>query len=74
MRPNYTDASLVTKYELPPSEYEKRDDSVLAWKKAKKLGRFDPVRTSRIIFSPSLILLDYMGSEQTWFLSVGVGV
>ncbi|KAG0648075.1 Altered polarity 11 [Hyphodiscus hymeniophilus] len=42
MRPNYTDASLVAKYELPPSEYEKRDDSVLAWKKAKKLGRFDP--------------------------------
>jgi hypothetical protein len=43
MRPNYTDASLVAKYELPPSEYEKRDDSVLAWKKANKLGRFDPV-------------------------------
>jgi tubulin-folding cofactor B len=42
MRPNYTDASLVTKYELPPSEYEKRSDSVLAWKKAQKLGRFDP--------------------------------
>lgn len=42
MRPNYTDASLVTKYELPPAEYEKRDDSVLAWKKANKLGRFDP--------------------------------
>lgn len=43
MRPNYTDASLVTKYELPASEYEKLDDSVLAWKKANKLGRFDPV-------------------------------
>jgi hypothetical protein len=43
MRSNYTDVSMVTKYELPPSEYEKRDDSVLAWKKAKKLGRFDPV-------------------------------
>ena len=43
MRANYTDVSSVTKYELPPSEYEKRDDSVLAWKKANKLGRFDPV-------------------------------
>lgn len=42
MRSNYTDVSTVIKYELPPSEYEKRDDSVLAWKKANKLGRFDP--------------------------------
>jgi hypothetical protein len=43
MRPNYSDASSVAKYELPPAEYEKRGDSVLAWKKANKLGRFDPV-------------------------------
>ncbi|KAH8593348.1 CAP-Gly domain-containing protein [Bisporella sp. PMI_857] len=42
MRPNYTDASQVTKYEMPPEEYEKKTDSVLAWKKAQKLGRFDP--------------------------------
>jgi tubulin-folding cofactor B len=27
---------------MPPEEYEKKTDSVLAWKKAKKLGRFDP--------------------------------
>jgi hypothetical protein len=54
MRPNYTDASSVTKYELPPSEYEKRDDSVLAWKKANKLGRFDPVGIPRTNSSPVL--------------------
>lgn len=42
MRPNYTDASAVTKYEMPPEEYEQKTDSVLAWKKAQKLGRFDP--------------------------------
>jgi len=42
LRPNFTDASLVPKYEMPPSEYEQKTDSVLAWKKAKKLGRFDP--------------------------------
>ncbi|TVY29804.1 Cell polarity protein [Lachnellula hyalina] len=29
-------------YELPPSIYETKTDSVLAWKKANKLGRFDP--------------------------------
>ena len=52
MRPNYTDASLVAKYELPPSEYEKRDDSVLAWKKANKLGRFDPVCISDLFLLP----------------------
>jgi hypothetical protein len=27
---------------MPAAEYEHRTDSVLAWKKAQKLGRFDP--------------------------------
>lgn len=27
---------------MPSAEYETRTDSVLAWKKAQKLGRFDP--------------------------------
>jgi tubulin-folding cofactor B len=27
---------------MPTTEYETRKDSVLAWKKAQKLGRFDP--------------------------------
>ena len=27
---------------MPAAEYESRTDSVLAWKKAQKLGRFDP--------------------------------
>lgn len=41
-RPNYTDTSGVDKYVMPEDEYEKKTDSVLAWKKAQKLGRFDP--------------------------------
>lgn len=41
-RPNYTDTSGVDKYVMPEEEYEKKTDSVLAWKKAQKLGRFDP--------------------------------
>lgn len=41
-RENYTDVSAVAKYEMPMPDYEKLDDSVLAWKKAQKLGRFDP--------------------------------
>lgn len=41
-RPNLTDTSGVDKYEMPEEEYEKKSDSVLAWKKAQKLGRFDP--------------------------------
>jgi tubulin-folding cofactor B len=32
----------VEKYVMPESEYETRTDSVLAWKKNQKLGRFDP--------------------------------
>ena len=41
-RPNYTDTSGVEKYVMPEGEYEKKTDSVLAWKKAQRLGRFDP--------------------------------
>lgn len=42
LRANYTDVSAVQKYEMPQEEYEKKTDSVLAWKKAHHLGRFDP--------------------------------
>ncbi|KAL1967250.1 hypothetical protein VTN77DRAFT_3296 [Rasamsonia byssochlamydoides] len=41
-RPNFSDLSSVEKYELPTSTYEALPNSVLAWKKAQKLGRFDP--------------------------------
>ncbi|OAL55356.1 hypothetical protein IQ07DRAFT_607726 [Pyrenochaeta sp. DS3sAY3a] len=41
-RTDFTDLSSVEKYEMPVVEYESRTDSVLAWKKAQKLGRFDP--------------------------------
>ncbi|KAJ0124888.1 hypothetical protein N8I77_005876 [Diaporthe amygdali] len=46
-RPNYTDASGVEKYVMPEEEYAKKTDSVLAWKKAEKLGRFDPDAPSK---------------------------
>jgi hypothetical protein len=32
----------VEKYNMTTEDYESRTDSVLAWKKAQKLGRFDP--------------------------------
>ncbi|KAH8716925.1 CAP Gly-rich domain-containing protein [Phaeosphaeriaceae sp. PMI808] len=41
-RTNFSDLSAVEKYTMPTTEYETRTDSVLAWKKAQKLGRFDP--------------------------------
>ncbi|OKL59174.1 hypothetical protein UA08_05831 [Talaromyces atroroseus] len=41
-RPNFSDLSSVEKYELPSDKYESLSNSVLAWKKAQKLGRFDP--------------------------------
>ena len=31
---------------MPPEEYAAKTDSVLAWKKAQKLGRFDPAAPS----------------------------
>ncbi|KAJ5726519.1 uncharacterized protein N7483_007876 [Penicillium malachiteum] len=42
MRVNFTDLSSVEKYELPTETYENLSNSVLAWKKNQKLGRFDP--------------------------------
>ncbi|KAI0019389.1 CAP Gly-rich domain-containing protein [Xylariomycetidae sp. FL0641] len=41
-RLNLNDTSNVEKYVMPVDEYEKKSDSVLAWKKAEKLGRFNP--------------------------------
>lgn len=41
-RPNFEDLSSVEKYELPAEKYESLSNSVLAWKKSQKLGRFDP--------------------------------
>lgn len=41
-RPNFSSAVGVEKYVLPEEDYEKKADSVLAWKKTAKLGRFDP--------------------------------
>ncbi|KAI2631930.1 CAP Gly-rich domain-containing protein [Hypoxylon sp. NC1633] len=41
-RVDFNDTSGVDKYVMPTDEYEKKSDSVLAWKKAEKLGRFNP--------------------------------
>ncbi|KAA8647520.1 tubulin-folding cofactor B [Aspergillus tanneri] len=41
-RLNFDDLSSVEKYVLPTETYESLSNSVLAWKKNQKLGRFDP--------------------------------
>ncbi|KAI9041533.1 tubulin-folding cofactor B [Aspergillus affinis] len=41
-RPNFNDLSSVEKYVLPSETYESLPNSVLAWKRNQKLGRFDP--------------------------------
>jgi tubulin-folding cofactor B len=41
-RHNFNDLSSVDKYEMPEAQYEQLSDSVLAWKKGQKLGRFNP--------------------------------
>jgi len=41
-RINFNDTANVDKYVMPVDEYEKKTDSVLAWKKTEKLGRFNP--------------------------------
>lgn len=39
---NFADLSQVEKYQMPEAQYEKLEDSVLAWKRRQQLGRFDP--------------------------------
>lgn len=41
-RANLTNVADVPKYVMPAETYSTLPDSVLAWKKANKLGRFDP--------------------------------
>ena len=41
------DKDKTFRFELPEYEYAKRTDSVLSWKRAHKLGRFDPELISR---------------------------
>ncbi|KAI1418143.1 CAP Gly-rich domain-containing protein [Hypoxylon sp. FL1857] len=43
---NFNDTSGVEKYVMPEEEYERKSDSVLAWKRAEKLGRFNPDASS----------------------------
>ncbi|KAA1126697.1 hypothetical protein PGTUg99_033366 [Puccinia graminis f. sp. tritici] len=44
----YNDVSQVEKFELPKEEYEKRSDSLLAFKMRNKLGRFnDPAKSTQ---------------------------
>lgn len=44
---DFSDLSSVEKYVMPEQEYEKLDDSVLAWKKRQGLGRFAPSAGSK---------------------------
>ncbi|KAK5172567.1 uncharacterized protein LTR77_002687 [Saxophila tyrrhenica] len=45
-RTNYTDPSSVPKYTMPTPTYESLPNSVLAYKKANQVGRFDPAAPS----------------------------
>lgn len=49
----------MEKYELPTSTYETLPNSVLAWKKAQKLGRFDPNAQS-----PEQLILEQASKDQ----------
>ncbi|RMZ77882.1 hypothetical protein DV738_g4205, partial [Chaetothyriales sp. CBS 135597] len=43
---NWGNVSEVEKYVMTEEEYAKRNDSVMAWKRRQKLGRFDPSQKS----------------------------
>ncbi|KAI9183215.1 hypothetical protein H9P43_004132 [Blastocladiella emersonii ATCC 22665] len=46
VRNQYTDVSLVDKYEMPEDKYDALTDSVRDFKRRNKLGRFDDARSS----------------------------
>lgn len=48
LRQDFNDPSRVEKYSIPDEIYEKRQDSVLTWKKTNKLGRFDPSAADKV--------------------------
>ncbi|KAI9883770.1 MAG: hypothetical protein M1823_004449 [Watsoniomyces obsoletus] len=48
LQQNLIDTSSVPKYSLPTDIYEQRSDSVLAWKRREKLGRFDPAAPEKV--------------------------
>ncbi|KAJ5272855.1 hypothetical protein N7478_007980 [Penicillium angulare] len=68
-RPNFTDLSSVEKYELPAETYETLSNSVLAWKKNQKLGRFDPNA-----LSPEESLRQQVEKDQAEVVSKGITV
>ncbi|RMZ75117.1 hypothetical protein DV737_g5444, partial [Chaetothyriales sp. CBS 132003] len=43
---NWGNVGEVEKYVMPEEDYARRNDSVMAWKKRQKLGRFDPGQKS----------------------------
>ncbi|KAJ5595850.1 Ubiquitin supergroup [Penicillium hetheringtonii] len=69
MRPNFTDLSSVEKYELPSETYESLPNSVLAWKKNQKLGRFDPNA-----LSPEEALRKQVEKDQNDVVTKGIAV
>ncbi|OQE16443.1 hypothetical protein PENSTE_c024G05453 [Penicillium steckii] len=69
MRPNFTDLSSVEKYELPSETYETLPNSVLAWKKNQKLGRFDPNA-----LSPEEALRKQVEKDQNDIATKGIAV
>ncbi|KAJ6127459.1 hypothetical protein N7523_003071 [Penicillium sp. IBT 18751x] len=69
MRPNFNDLSSVEKYELPTETYESLSNSVLAWKKNQKLGRFDPSA-----LSPEEALQKQVEKDRSEITSKGIAV
>ncbi|KAJ5619585.1 Ubiquitin supergroup [Penicillium lagena] len=69
MRPNFSDLSSVDKYVLPAETYESLPNSVLAWKKNQKLGRFDPNTAS-----PEETLRNQVEKDQTEVSNKGITV
>ncbi|KAJ5443652.1 uncharacterized protein N7458_007524 [Penicillium daleae] len=69
MRPNFTDLSSVDKYEMNPETYENLSDSVLAWKRNQKIGRFDPNA-----LSPEESLRKQVQKDQAELASRGIAV
>ena len=45
---NFSDVSGVEKFEISQEAYEKRDDSVQAFKKKNKMGRFNPALQAKL--------------------------
>ena len=65
----FEDTSDVRAYEMEDADYEAKEDSVLAWKKKNKMGRFDEEKMAQV----EAQRVEYQKQEEIHLVTLSVG-